>query len=150
MPQKANNFKSVLIATDGSKHSERAVRVGLELAKCLGLRVLVVYVIDRSGFDIPPKKVRYKGDVYEKLAFEGKEALRFAKNEGAKMGVNVKTEIRDGVPSYEIIERAKDFDLVVMGTIGRTGISRVLLGSVAEEVIRRAPCPVMVVREKTD
>jgi len=144
-------FAKILIATDGSKHSERAVRVGLELASCLGSKVLAIYVIDRSfRLDFPVETVGYKKDVYEKLSGEGKDALRYAKKEGEKMGIKVKTEIHDGLPSTEIIERAEDFDLVVMGTLGRTGIKRVLLGSVAQEVIKRAPCPVMVVRGKQD
>lgn len=146
-----SRFKRILIATDGSKHSERAVRVGLELASCLGSKVLAIYVIDRSfRLDFPVETVGYKKDVYEKLSGEAKNALRYAKKKGEKMGIKVKTEIHDGLPSMEIIERAEDFDLVVMGTLGRTGIKRVLLGSVAQEVIKRAPCPVLVVRGRQD
>ena len=143
------HFGRILIATDGSRHSERAVRAGLELASSLGSKVLAMYIIDRSfRLDFPVETVGYKKDVYEKLSVEGKDALRYAKKEGEKMGIKVRTEIHDGLPSHEIIERAEDFDLVVMGTLGRTGIKRVLLGSVAQEVIKRAPCPVLVVRGK--
>ena len=151
MSDKSHRFKKILIATDGSKHSERAVRVGLELASCLGSKVLAVYVIDRSfSLDFPVKTVGYKKDVYEKLTKEGKQALRYAKSEGKKRGIEVKTEIRDGTPAEELISRCQDYDLVVMGTVGRSGVSRVLLGSVAEKVIRESSCPVLVVGRKSD
>ena len=151
MGEGANRFQRILVATDGSEHSERAVRVGLELASNLGSKVLAMYVIDRSfRLDFPMETVGYKKDVYEKLSGEGKDALRYAKKEGEKMGIKVRTEIHDGLPSHEIIERAEDVDLIVMGTLGRTGIKRVLLGSVAQEVIKQAPCPVLVVRGRED
>jgi nucleotide-binding universal stress UspA family protein len=66
----------------------------------------------------------------------------------AKRGVKVRTLLREGTPHRAIVDAAKQpgTDLIVMGTHGRTGMSRLLLGSVAELVIRHAPCPVLTVR----
>ena len=80
----------------------------------------------------------------------GKKAVNMVKKEGKKMGVEVETLVVEGNPAEEILIAAeeRDIDIIVMGTLGRTGIQRLLLGSVAEKVIRHAPCPVFVVRLK--
>jgi len=70
-------------------------------------------------------------------------------NEGQKLGVNVTPKVVEGSPAKKIVDEAENYDLVVMGTLGRTGISKLLLGSVAERVVRFAPCPVLVVRAET-
>ena len=62
------------------------------------------------------------------------------------MGVEVKAVSKMGSPANDIVEASKNYDLVVMGTIGRTGVSKLLLGSVAEKVVRFAECPVLVIR----
>ena len=69
---------------------------------------------------------------------------------GANLGVGVGTTVLRGQPAHTIVEHATTggFDLVVMGTHGRTGVSHMFTGSVAERVVRRAPCPVMTVRER--
>ncbi len=58
----------------------------------------------------------------------------------------VKTLVIEGSPANEIITASKDYDLIVMGSLGRTGLSHLLMGSVAEKVVRHASCPVLVVR----
>jgi nucleotide-binding universal stress UspA family protein len=84
--------------------------------------------------------------VYSMLEKEGKEAVDYVKREGEKMGVKVTIKIEEGSPSRKIVDESKFNDLVVMGTLGRSGISKLLLGSVAERVVRFAECPVLVVR----
>ncbi len=75
-----------------------------------------------------------------------KEAVAKVIHEGGLLGLNVDPIIEDGVPHKEIAERSSEYDLVVIGTLGRTGLSEIRVGSVAEKVIRYAKCPVMVVR----
>lgn len=84
--------------------------------------------------------------VYTLLEREGAEAMEYIKKEAEKMGVKVTARIEEGSPSRKIIDLSGENDLVVMGTLGRTGFSKLLLGSVAERVVRYAKCPVMVVR----
>jgi nucleotide-binding universal stress UspA family protein len=68
--------------------------------------------------------------------------------EGKALGVEVTPLIVEGSPTKKIVEMATDFDLVVMGTLGRSALSKLFMGSVAERVTRYAPCPVLVVRSK--
>ena len=66
--------------------------------------------------------------------------------EGEQMGVAVRKLTRKGDPANEIVAVSKDYDLIVMGTLGLTGLSHFLVGSVAEKVVRFASCPVLVIR----
>jgi nucleotide-binding universal stress UspA family protein len=86
--------------------------------------------------------------VYSLLENEGKRAVEDVKKEGEQMGLKVNTVVAEGSPTRKIVEMAADMDLVVMGTLGRSAISKLFMGSVAERVTRYAPCPVLVVRSK--
>lgn len=72
--------------------------------------------------------------------------MEFVVDEGAMLGLNVRSMIVKGSPSNEIIRLSNDYDLIVMGTLGRTGLAHLRLGSVAERTVRHARCPVLVVR----
>jgi len=80
---------------------------------------------------------------------EGKEAIELVKKQAKKEGVKFFSSVLEGNPAVEIVKYAQEngADLIVVGTLGRGGLSRFLLGSTAEKVIRTAPCPVMVVRQ---
>lgn len=67
-------------------------------------------------------------------------------DQGEKMGVDVKPLVVNGIPTSEIVDASGNYDLIVMGTAARTGVSLLLLGSVAEKTVRHARCPVLVVR----
>ena len=141
------NFKKVLIPTDGSEYNKEALQKGLSLAKLLGAEATILYVVDQSAFAaIPPDSMI--SDIYSVLQKEGNAVLDRAKVEAKNVGVEAKTLIREGMPAHEILEEAKNHDLIVMGTLGRTGIARIMMGSVAEKVVRHAPCPVMLIRIK--
>jgi len=88
--------------------------------------------------------------VYSLLEKGGKEAVEYIKQEGSKLGIKVTTQIEEGSPSRKIIEVSRFHDLIVMGTLGRTGFSHLLLGSTAEKVVRFADCPVLVIRAKEE
>lgn len=119
-----------MVATDFSPASEPALRVALEYARRLGARLHIVHV-RWPGADPGPD---------ERL-----EAL------GLSAGVPVATAVLAGAPASQIVDYARRHraTLVVIGTHGRTGISRALIGSVAERVVRTAPCPVLVVPADT-
>ena len=141
------NIKKILIATDGSEYTKEAVSQGLHLAKILGAEVTALYVIDQTSFVSFPIDSSIVS-VYSLLENEGKRAVEEVRKEGEQLGVNVTTVVAEGSPTRKIVEMAADMDLVVLGTLGRSALSKLFMGSVAERVTRYAPCPVLVVRSK--
>ncbi|MBU6997190.1 MAG: universal stress protein [Theionarchaea archaeon] len=143
-------YKKILIATDGSEHSERAETHGLMLAKRSNASVTTLYVVEvvhpAKSIGSPPSLL-LEGQKDE-LMEEGRRIVDRVVQKGKEMGVDVYPMVEEGHPAQEIIDHAKDFDLVVVGTLGRTGLSHLLLGSVAEKVVRHAPAPVLVVRAR--
>jgi len=140
-------FDKILIPTDGSDYTKEAIKKGLELAKVLDAEVTALYVVDQTSFINFPMDSTIVS-VYSLLEKEGKDAVNFVISEGAKLGLKVNVKIEEGSPARKILEASKQHDLIVMGTLGRTGVSKLLLGSVAEKVVRFAECPVLVVRAK--
>ena len=138
-------YRRILIPTDGSEYNMKAVEKGLSLAKLTGASVTALYVVDRGFLAGMPADAMIT-DILSLLRKEGKETLEKVRKMGADMGVEVRTIIREGDPAAEIVEEAKNNDLIVMGTLGKGALDRLLLGSVAEKVVRHAPCPVMLVR----
>ncbi|MFP4655833.1 MAG: universal stress protein [Methanohalobium sp.] len=144
-------YKKILIATDGSENSKKAVESGVELASCTGAETHAVYVVSthsRIG-GIPQRGADWIKNVRFDLEEEGKKALEDVKKVGEERGVDVKTAILDGHPSDEIINFAEKngVDLIIVGTLGKTGINRFLLGSVAQNVVTHAKGKVLVVRD---
>ena len=140
-----NEFKKILIPTDGSENTKAAITQGLELARVMGGEVTALYVVDQASFVNFPMDATVVS-IYSLLEKEGNDAVDYVVKEGEKLGVKVNPKVVEGSPAKMIVDEAEDHDLVVMGTLGRTGISKLLLGSVAERVVRFAPCPVLVVR----
>jgi nucleotide-binding universal stress UspA family protein len=136
---------TILHPTDFSKPSEGAFRLAASLARDYGAQLIVFHVA-------PPATVY--GQVAVKIeteAFHAKlweEFRQLEKLETRIREVDLKSEIEEGDPVSAILRKAEgtDCDLIVMGTHGRTGVGRLLMGSVAEQVLRRAPCPVLTVK----
>ena len=142
-----DEIKRILIATDGSEYTKKAVSTGLRLAKILGAEVTALYVIDQTSFVSFPIDSSIVS-VYSLLENEGKRAVDEVKKEGEQQGIKVTPVVVEGSPTRKIVEMAADFDLVVIGTLGRSALSKLFMGSVAERVTRYAPCPVLVVRNR--
>ena len=142
-----DGIKRILIATDGSDYTKEAVSYGLWLAKELGAEVTALYVIDQTSFVSFPMDSSIVS-VYSLLENEGKKAVDDVKAEGESVGVKVTPMVLEGSPTRKVVEVATGFDLVVLGTLGRSALSKLFMGSVAERVTRYAPCPVLVVRSK--
>jgi nucleotide-binding universal stress UspA family protein len=141
----AELFKKILIATDGSKRTQNAVELGLKIAKEQHSRVYAIYVVDTVTFTSIPMDVTWE-NMYQLLKDEGEEAVKAVKDSAPD--VDVETHVLEGNPAVEITKFAGDngMDLIVMGTLGKSGIDRILLGSTAEKVIRIANCPVLVIK----
>jgi len=142
-----DEIKKILIATDGSEYTKEAVMTGLKLAKVLDAEVTALYVIDQTSFVTFPVDSSIVS-VYPQLENEGKRAVDEVQKEGAAMGIKVTPVVAEGSPTRKIVDMAADFDLVVMGTLGRSALGKLFIGSVAERVTRYAPCPVLVVRSR--
>jgi nucleotide-binding universal stress UspA family protein len=141
-------YKKILVTTDGSKHAIRTVIHALELAKRCGGTVTALHVIEGTH---PPRSISSPASLLleeqiEKLKEEGREVVEQVVRKGKEMGVEVIPVVLDGHPAHEILEHGKDFDLIVVGTLGKSGIAHLLLGSVAEKVVRHATVPVLVVK----
>ncbi len=140
-------FETVVIATDGSESVRRAVAVAADLAERFGATVHALSVVDTDEVEGSPESVR--DDLRAALAESAEEA---AGEIDEWVDGEVVTAVREGRPAAEITgyARAKDADVVAMGTRGRHGENRFLIGSVAERVVRTCPAPVLTVRQLDD
>lgn len=143
------NLKKVLVPTDFSEHGAKAVLYGAELAAKFGGELHLFHVVEptpimygEGGGYFSPETA----DEIEKAAV--RQISELTVNAGD--GVEVLRKVVLGHPFVEIVRYAKDenIDLLVMGTHGRGAIAHMLLGSVAEKVVRKASCPVLVVRNE--
>jgi nucleotide-binding universal stress UspA family protein len=141
-------YKNILIPTDGSDTAEISVKQGIGLAKAIGAKVYGLYVIDTSTFIGVPTEAVWE-NMKDLLEEEGKKTLSRMEKMAKEAGVEHEIILGEGSPYKNIVQTAeeKEVDLIVMGTAGRVGLDRFLLGSVAEKVVRTAPCSVMVVHE---
>ena len=138
-------FNKILVPTDGSEYTKAAVRKAMELAKLSGGKVTALYVLDQTILTNMPMDTAVM-NVYNTLEKEGKEAVDFVRDLGAQESVEVEVVIKEGTPVKVILDESANYDIIVMGTLGRTGMSKLLMGSVAERVVRASQCPVLVVR----
>jgi nucleotide-binding universal stress UspA family protein len=139
-------LEKILFPTDFSEASHNAKRYAISFAEVFGARLYVLTVnqlINMAFLD--PLIIHDLDENRETAVQENLEQLRV---EIAHQGVEVITEVRKGSSSLEIISFAqeKEIDLIIMGTHGWSGLDHVLMGSTAEVVVRRAPCPVLTVR----
>jgi universal stress protein A len=141
--------KLILVPIDFSANSEQALDYACGLASKLGSTLRLVH-----AFAAPPKglQVALSESILENLVKEHHDALEKladARRERASFGEHT---VEVGDPRDTILDTVKALgvDLIVMGTHGRRGLSRVMMGSVAEDVIRHAPCPVLVVRARPE
>jgi len=143
-------FYRIIVPTDFSSCSEEAWRLAQRLAGMSGAELVLTHVLTeaplfREGPFIMPK-VR---EVFEAARSFADAALEEWAAKARAEGLSARAALRSGVAYQEIVALAGDerADLIVIGTHGRGGIDRALLGSVADRVIRLAPCPVLTVRE---
>ena len=144
----------ILLGTDGSKYSKKAADYCIDLAKKLNAEVLAVYVMSMKHLEVYALKHHDDITGYEDenvlMSREAKDAVGYAAARAKSQGVHLETRIVRGYPADELIRLAGDegFDILVVGNLGKSGVERMLMGSVSETVVRQAPCPVLVVRGK--
>jgi nucleotide-binding universal stress UspA family protein len=143
-------FKKLLCAVDFSPPSRIALDTATAMAADSGAELVLVHVVQPSAYfyGMPVPTAGLTADLTREAERRLEEWRQFPLAAGAK---RTSSRILTGVPWHEIVEMARKdeaFDLVVLGTHGHTGLKHVLLGSVAEKVVRHAPCPVLVVRTR--
>lgn len=144
-------YKNILVPTDGSEGTMTALEHGLELAELSGATIHAVYAIDEtesSGQIIGTDA----GGAIEQFREKGEEAVDKIAEKATAVGIEAHTEVMEGSPPEVILDYAEenDIDLIIMSTHGRSGVSRFLLGSVTEGVLRATDTPVLTIRRGTN
>ena len=138
--------KKILIPVDGSDRSKKALKKGISLARLVFAKVTVMYVSENplisplSVISLPAEKLR--GLLNESV----NNLLNHAKKECKNHDVSYSELIVEGQPSQRIIDASNDYDMVVISPLGYSMVADLLMGSVAEKVIRHAKCSVVIVR----
>lgn len=145
-------YDNILVATDGSRYSNAAVSEAIRIAKRCGGNLIVVSVAASesiSPLDIVHSQMQ-QGLIADKEIKEAENNIKKAKDLTGKEGVKAEGLVLSGRPYEAIVDTAKEkkADLIIVGSYGRTGIERLLMGSVTERVIGHAECAVLVVKAK--
>ncbi|MBS3782158.1 MAG: universal stress protein [Candidatus Thermoplasmatota archaeon] len=142
-------YNRIIIPTDGSEENEKVVDEGLSLARMLGAKVKALFVIDTGSLSgLPPDDMitTLEGQIETKA----NEILDDIEERAENWGIDFERSMQKGPPSDIIVSAAKENDLIVMGHHKRSGLSRLITGSTAQKVIRKADCPVMIIRLEED
>jgi nucleotide-binding universal stress UspA family protein len=137
------------VPVDFSPPADAALATASRLARGLGAGLVLLHVaVETPLYSEAPFAGRRIRDVYRTAEQWARRRLDALSARARAAGIGVRTDVRTGVPHREIVARAKAAraGLIVMGTHGRGGVERSLLGSVADRVVRTAPCPVLTVR----
>ncbi|HKP63228.1 MAG TPA: universal stress protein [Polyangiales bacterium] len=143
-----NAIKKILCPTDFSDSSQVASALAVDLAAKLGAAVEFLHVVQPPvyvGWEDSPAGLAATAQLLDQTRERAESQLKAAVEKFNGRGVQIHTQLQDGSPHQQISELSKQVDLIVMGTHGRTGLPHLLLGSVAERVVRTASCPVMTV-----
>lgn len=142
-------IKNILVPIDFSDYSKNALKYAVEFAKKFSSKLILIYVVEPIIYpaDFSMGQVAIPStdiDIQNRADEELKKLANEIKND-----VEVETLIKTGKPFVEINETAKekDIDLIIIATHGHTGVEHLLFGSTAEKVVRKAPCPVLTLRE---
>jgi nucleotide-binding universal stress UspA family protein len=142
-------FEKILVPVDFSIHSREALRMAVELGRQFQSAITLVHVFEPAVYALPDGYVIFTPQQLEGFIREFERQLESDKQEALRLGAgHVDTRLLEGFPAAEITRYASEAhsDLIVMGTHGRTGPKHLLLGSVAERVVRTAPCPVLTLK----
>jgi universal stress protein A len=142
------DIRHILAPTDFSDHSKKALSDALELAQTFGATLSLLHVVEPSPYlgVFTPSPIGV--DLLRDLERQASAELARMLPEAQQATIEVTRSVVMGSPSLKIIEtaEAEHVDLIVMATHGRTGLSHLVMGSVAERVVRTAPCPVLTIR----
>ena len=144
------DIKKVLVPIDFSDYSKSSLRYAVNFAKKFDAEIYLIYVVEPviypPDFSMGQIAIPSVNNEWDERARE--ELKKLAKTE-IPDGVKVKTILKNGKPFMEIIDTASEenIDLIIIATHGHSGVEHILFGSTAEKVVRKAPCPVLTLRE---
>jgi nucleotide-binding universal stress UspA family protein len=143
------DINQILVPIDFTETSERALDYAVELAQKLGAKITVMHAYELPIYGFPDGALVASVDVATRISQASQEGLQAALDRRKDCGVEMRAILRDGPPADEIatVSEETGADLVVLGTHGRRGLRRAIMGSVAEEVIRACRCPVLTVHD---
>lgn len=140
-------IRNILVPTDFSEQAEAALKIAADLSRAHHAGITLLHVHEPTTFELPEGYVKNMPSeldrVYEELNQRLAESERVLRSHGVQ---RVETRILNGVIVDEVVKYSNDFDYLVIGTHGRTPLQRLFLGSVAQKVLERASCMVVVVR----
>ena len=138
-----------MIDPDGSKAAEEAANFGIEIAFLSGAKVYAVYVINITSYDSILMDETWTKEAYKKFEKIGLGATSYVEENAKAAGLKAEYILLKGNPAEKIVDFAEEqeVDMVVVGSLGKSGIERFTIGSVSEKVVRNAKVPVLVVRE---
>ena len=144
-------YGRIVVGVDGSDAANRGLREAIRLAKEERAQLIIVHVLDEYYAFAVPEAGAVAGNIVPQLRESGNKVLAKAQALAAKQGIKPKTVLREtvgGAAADEIVREAKKqrADLIVLGTHGRRGMRRIVLGSDAEQVVRSSKVPVLLVR----
>jgi nucleotide-binding universal stress UspA family protein len=144
-------YKRILVAVDGSPAAGKGLREGIRLAREEGAQLFLVHIVDEFYAFATLDGIAPGVDLVPALVDGGKAILAKAEAAAVKQGLKPKTVLREmvgGAAADAIVREAKKqrADLIVLGTHGRRGVRRMVMGSDAEQVVRTAPVPVLLVK----
>ncbi|MDD2837033.1 MAG: universal stress protein [Methanothrix sp.] len=144
-------IKKIMIATDGSDTSKKAAMIGIDIARRANGSVTAVYVMETLRLSHLPGFATLPGlkeKILQLMHEEGQQATQFVEDQTSIMKVPYQKILAQGSPSEELlkISHERGIDLLVMGSMGHTGMEKILLGSVAEKVVLQSSIPVLLVK----
>lgn len=147
---KSKPQRRIIIATDGSKACENVADFGVEIAKWNGAKIYALYVIDITFFDSILMDESWVKDACDQFERAGREAICCIEQSAKAAGIEAAPIMLKGDPAEKILDFAENqkVDMIVVGSTGKSGIERFMLGSVSEKVVRHSKIPVLVVHEK--
>jgi nucleotide-binding universal stress UspA family protein len=142
--------RRILIATDGSETANEAAAFGMEMVGCSGAKIYAIYVIDTTPYRSVSLDKIWSTEILDEFERVGHEATSYVERIGKSVGVEVESRVLKGHPAEKIINFAEDnnIDMIIIGSLGKGGYERFVLGSVSEKVVNHAKVPVLVVRER--
>ncbi len=141
-------FSQILVATDFSEPSRKALEVAADLARHYGSKMTILHVYPVPGYVLPEGFIAAGPDVLVEVEDRTRKTLEEWKADTVKLGVadvNITTAIGNAAPDIVRIAKAGGYGLIVVGTHGRTGFTGFVLGSVASKVVTTSDCPVVTV-----
>lgn len=144
-------YKRILVPVDGSRYSRRGLREAIRLAKNQRARICLLHVVEEYFIAQTGEAVIFAEDMFKAMRTSGRKILSRAAESARKRGIRPRTVLVESIarPVADVIVReARKWkaDLIVIGTHGRRGLRRVVMGSDAEQVVRNAPAPVLLIR----